>query len=184
MDVSFFDPQGNLLRTYKDNHREALFPTFNFAFDTLTKQILQEGTWNIDDDELRLNNGFMMGAGDPGLRSQPGSLTGLAFWSRPLDEATPHLHMDNWDLGNGIPGAGKFGFPLGFSSHEDVAFFYRTTQNRVDDGRVGAAYYDPVNGVNKLTSNLEDVGQAIKVMPAKKSYLDLRDRRGRCRYRR
>lgn len=174
IDVSFYDPQGNLLRTYEDNHDYALYPTFNFAFDTLTKQILQEGTWNVDDDELRLNNGFLMGEGDPDLRGEPGSQVGLAFWSRPRDGVTPHLHVDDWDLDPAVPGAGEFGFPIGFSSHEDVAFFYRTTQNRVDDGRVGTAYFDPSPGVNNLASDLEDVGQRIRVVLAEISPNELR----------
>lgn len=179
-DVSFYDPQGNHLRTYKDNQNASQYPTFNFAFDTLSKQILQEGTYNVDDDMLRLNNGFMIGAGDPALRGQAGTQTGLAFWSRPKDTSTPHLHIDDWDIGTTTPGAGEFGFPIGFSSHEDVAFLYRTTQNRIDDGRVGSAYYDPDNSVNKLASNLDDVGNRIKIKPAKKSRLDKRDRR-RCK---
>ncbi|NEO60301.1 MAG: PEP-CTERM sorting domain-containing protein, partial [Moorea sp. SIO4G2] len=40
--VSFFDPQGNFLRTYTDNHFDA---GVNFNFDTQTKQILQSGTY-------------------------------------------------------------------------------------------------------------------------------------------
>ena len=173
-DVSFYDPQGNLLRTYEDNHDESLYPTFNFAFDTLTKQILQDGTWNVDDDNRRFRNGFLMGEGNPDLRGQPGSQVGLAFWSRPRDDTVPHLHIDDWDLDNGIPGAGEFGFPIGFSSHEDVAFLYRTTQNRVDTGRVGTAYFDEAAGVNNLASDFEAFGRQIRVVPAERSPRDLR----------
>lgn len=90
LDVSFYDPQGNLLRTYFDNHIQPVDangdPYVNFAFDTLTEQLLQDGTYNVDDEELRFRNGFVIGEGKPGLRGEPGSQTGLAFWSRPGSE--------------------------------------------------------------------------------------------------
>lgn len=172
--VSFFDPHGNHLRTYKNNHDKSLYPTFNFAFDTLTKEILQDGTWNVDDDNRRFRNGFLMGEGDPDLRGTPGSQIGLAFWSRPGDDKVPHLHVDDWDLENGAPGEGEFGFPIGFSSHEDVAFLTKTTQDRIDTGKVGTAYFDAENGVNELASDFGSFGNRIKVVPAKKNYNDFR----------
>lgn len=181
LDVSFYDPQGVLLRTYEDNQDPVLYPTVNFAFDTLTKQLLQDGTWDVDDNGRRAFNGFMMGVGNPDLRSEPGSQIGLAFWSRPKDDSTPHIHVDDWDLSADVPGAGEFGFPLGFSSHEDVAFPFRTTQNRVDDGRVGEAYFDAEAGVNNLATDLDDSGSRVRVRPAERSALDLRDRL-RCRF--
>ncbi|NEQ84345.1 MAG: PEP-CTERM sorting domain-containing protein, partial [Moorea sp. SIO2I5] len=49
-----------------------------------------------------------------------------------------------------------FGFPIGFSSHEDVAFPTRTTQELIDTGRVGETYID------RLT-DLETKGQFAKV---------------------
>ena len=173
-DVSFFDPQGNHLRTYFDNQDKSAYPTFNFAFDTLTKEILQDGTWNVDDDDSRFRNGFLMGEGTPDLRGQPGTQAGLAFWSRPRDEVVPHLHLDDWDLSDAAPGAGEFGFPIGFSSHEDVSFMYKTTQDRVDTGRVGTAYFDPANGVNNLATDFEAFGPRIKVVPARKGPRELR----------
>ena len=173
-DVSFFDPQGNLLRTYRDNHDPDRYPTFNFAFDSLTKEILQDGTWSVDDDNRRFRNGFLMGEGSPDLRGQPGTQVGLAFWSRPGDDKVPHLHVDDWDLDNGVLGAGEFGFPIGFSSHEDVSFLYKTTQNRIDTGRVGTAYFDADNGVNNLATDVEAFGPRIKVVAAKKSPKELR----------
>ncbi len=143
-DVSFYDPDGNLLRTYVDNHIE--FELFNFAFDTESGEILQDGTYNKED-------GFLMGEGDPALRSEPlGTQQGLAFWSRPRDDAVPHLHVDDWN--------DDFGFPPGFSSHEDVAFFTRTTQELVDTGRVGEAYVD------NPASEPDDFGQRVETVPA------------------
>lgn len=175
LDVSFFDPQGNLLRTYKNNQDKTRFPTVNVAFDTLSQRLLQDGTWNVDDDDLRFRNGFLMGEGSPDLRGMPGTQRGLAFWSRPRDTAVPHLHVDDWDLDNGDPvGDGEFGFPIGFSSHEDVAFFTRTTQNRIDDGRVGEAYFDPENEVNRLATDFEAVGDRVRIVPAKASLDDVR----------
>ncbi|MBK1646164.1 hypothetical protein CKO25_16230 [Thiocapsa imhoffii] len=177
-DVSFYDPQGNLLRTYPDNHKFPVdghgVPYLNVAFDTITQQLLQTGTWNVDDDVLRFRNGFMMGEGNPDLRGQPGSQTGLAFWTRPRDNAVPHLHVDDWN--------DDFGFPIGFSSHEDASFPTRTTQERIDTGRVGEAYYLQQNGtvlVNNLASDVGEFGQWVRVTRAKASPLDLRDHR-RC----
>ena len=171
-DVSFYDPQGNHLRTYYDNHNLSKYPSFNFAFDTLTEQILEDGTWSVDDDNRRFRNGFLMGEGDPELRSVPGSQTGLAFWSRPGDDKVPHLHVDDWDDANGN---GEFGFPIGFSSHEDAAFLTKTTEDRVNTGKVGTDYYDEANGINNLASDFGSLGRRIKVVPAAKTpFLDFR----------
>ncbi|TVR57368.1 MAG: hypothetical protein EA420_19135 [Candidatus Competibacteraceae bacterium] len=179
LDVSFYDPQGNLLRTYADNHKYPVdangSPYLNFAFDTITEQILQTGTWKVDDNDLRFRNGVMMGEGNPDLRGQPGSQVGLAFWSRPRDDAVPHLHVDDWN--------DDFGFPIGFSSHEDVSFPTRTTRERIDTGRVGEAYYQQKDGtvlVNNLASDFGEFGQWMRVVRAKPSPLDQRDYR-RCR---
>ncbi len=186
LDLSFYDPQGNLLRTYADNHIQPVdengVPYVNFAFDTLTKQLLQDGTWKVDDDDNRFRNGFVMGEGNPDLRSVPGSQSGLAFWSRPSDDKVPHLHVDDWNDENGD---GEFGFPIGFSSHEDVSFLTKTTQDRIDTGKVGEAYYlEDENGVvivNKLASDFGALGQRVRVIRAKKNLrLDRRDLR-RCR---
>lgn len=178
LDVSFYDPQGNLLRTYSDNHKypldEAGYSYVNFAFDTITGQLLQTGTWKVDDNERRFRNGFMMGEGDPDLRSLPGSQTGLAFWSRPGDDKIPHLHVDDWD--------DEFGFPIGFSSHEDASFLTQTTRERIDTGKVGEAYYLEEDGqvvVNNLASDFGESGQWVRVVRVKNSPLDWRDYR-RC----
>lgn len=178
LDVSFYDPRGNLLRTYADNHKYPVdangFPYVNVAFDTITEQLLQTGTWKVDDDDLRFRNGVMMGEGNPDLRGQPGSQSGLAFWSRPRDEAVPHLHVDDWN--------DDFRFPIGFSSHEDASFPTKTTQERIDTGRVGEAYYRQENGevvVNKLASDFGEFGEWMRVVRAKASPLDWRDHR-RC----
>ena len=113
-DISFFDPDGNLLRTYTDNQDLSRYPTFNFAFDTQTQEILQDGTWNVDDDINLERNGFMFGEGNPDLRGVEGTQSGLAFWTRPSDDKLPHLHVDDWD--------DELGFPIGYSTHEDVSF--------------------------------------------------------------
>ena len=182
IDVSFYDPLGNHLRTYYDNQDLSKYPTFNFAFNTRTRQILQNGTWKTDNDPDDLNlfrNGFMMGEGDPDLRHQEywGSQTGLAFWSRPGDDKVPHLHVDDW---NDVNGDGEFGFPIGFSSHEDAGFMTKTTQDRADTGKIGPAYYeeDETSGevlTNNLASDFGAFGQWIQVVPARKSRLDRRD---------
>ena len=126
LEVSFYDPKGNLLRTYANNHKYPVDnngrPYVNFAFDTITEQLLQTGTWNVDDDNRRFRNGFMMGEGNPDLRSDPSRPPGLAFWSRPGDDKVPHLHVDDW--------LDEFGFPIGFSSHEDDAEQDRYRQGR------------------------------------------------------
>ena len=77
---------------------------------------------------------------------------GLTFWSKPPRSSTPHLHVDDW--------ADEFGFPIGFSSHEDVGFPTRTTQELVDDGRVGEAYLSP-NG--QPATPLDEAGQFAQV---------------------
>jgi hypothetical protein len=126
-----------------ENHLN--FLGFNFAFDTRSREILQDGTYNTPE-------GILIGAGDPALRNDPSPLPGLAFWSDPRDDALPHLHFDDW--------TDAFGFPIGFSSREDVAFLTRPTQQRLDTGRVGSAYVD------NLASGLDELGQRITVVPA------------------
>ncbi|MEM1310912.1 MAG: serine hydrolase, partial [Cyanobacteria bacterium P01_H01_bin.153] len=138
-DISFFDPDGNLLRTYEDNH--LTFPEFNFAFDTNTQEILQDGYFLAPDG---LNVGEKTPVGD--------GFSGLNFWSRPEfnsqgEVPPPHLHIDDW--------ADEFGFPIGFSSHEDVAFLTRTTAELIATGRVGDAYVDnPVAEPDELGSRI------------------------------
>lgn len=71
LDVSFYDPEGNLLRTYADNQRLPIDDDgrsyLNFAFDPLTKRLLHKGTWHVDDDNNHFRNGVMMGEGSPAL---------------------------------------------------------------------------------------------------------------------
>lgn len=45
-DVSFYDPDDNLLRTYADNHLS--YAGFNFNYDTATRMILQDGAYFED----------------------------------------------------------------------------------------------------------------------------------------
>lgn len=168
LDVSFYDPQGHYLRTYGDNHLYPKdnegHPCVNFAFDSLSQEILQDGTWKVDDDDNRYRNGFTMGEGNPDLRSQPGVQSGLAFWSRPGDDKTPHLHVDDWNDANG---QGEFGFPIGYSSHEDASFMYRTTEAQISGGKVGIAYFEADGDgnvkVNKLASDIEAFGSGVRV---------------------
>lgn len=169
LDVSFHDPIGRLLHTYEDNHLKPLDdegkPYLNFAFDVYAEEILQDGTWNVDDEELKYRNGFMMGEGKPSKRSDFGTQDGLAFWTRPADVNVPHLHVDDWNNQEGI---GRFNFPIGFSTHEDASFMYETTAQRIATGRVGEAYYKEVNGtvvLNKLASDINAFGQSVRVRP-------------------
>ncbi|MEO0834904.1 MAG: hypothetical protein AAFY16_02715, partial [Cyanobacteria bacterium J06642_3] len=143
-DISFFDPDGNLLRTYEDNHLS--FPEFNFAYDIEAGEILQDGYFLVDDG---FNVGEKTAVGEA-------EFTGLNFWSRPEfnsqgEVPPPHLHIDDWGE--------EFGFPLGFSSHEDVAFLTRTTQELLDTGRVGETYIDDIQ------DSLDEIGQRIEVTP-------------------
>ncbi len=178
LDVSFYDPKGRLMRTYTDNHKFPVdkkgSPYVNFAFDTITEEILQTGSWNVDDNDRRFRNGLMLGEGNPDLRSQVGVQSGLAFWSRPNDNVVPHLHFDDWN--------NEFGFPIGFSSHEDASFPTRTTQERIDTGRVGTEYFQRRGEtvvVNRLASDVGEFGQWARVWRAKPSSLDQRDQQ-RC----
>ena len=76
--------------------------------------MLQDGTFNVDDDIHRYRNGFVFGEGDPSMRTSPTTVqSGLAFWSRPADNKTPHLHVDDW---NNATGAGEFGYPIGYTA--------------------------------------------------------------------
>ncbi|MEO1799100.1 MAG: pre-peptidase C-terminal domain-containing protein [Cyanobacteria bacterium J06629_2] len=147
-DISFFDPDGNLLRTYEDNH--LTFPEFNFAYDIEANEILQDGFFLAEDG---INVGEKTAVGE-------GEFTGLNFWSRPEfnsqgEVPPPHLHFDDW--------SGEFGFPIGFSSHEDVAFPTRTTQELLDTGRLGETYIDDVQ------DSLDEVGERILVTSADSS---------------
>ena len=143
-DISFFDPEGNLLRTYEDNH--LTFAEFNFAFDTNTGELLQDGEFTGD-------SGFNFGE-----KTATGTdeFTGLNLFSRPAlnpfgEVPPPHFHFDDW--------GDEFEFPIGFGSHEDVSFFTQTTQELLDTGRVGDAYRDNV------ASDLNETGQRIEVTP-------------------
>lgn len=153
--ISFYDPKGNHLKTYRENQN---VENVNFAFSSLSEELLQDGTWNVDDDELFYRNGFMMGEGNPDLRYDDGVQSGMAFWSRPADDKTPHLHVDDWDDANGD---GEFSFPIAYSSHEDASFAYATTQSKIDGGKVGTDYFS--EGVNRLASDVHALGQMVKV---------------------
>jgi len=144
LDISFSAPDGTALRTYTDNH---LDPGVNFNFDTNSQELLQMGSYN-EPDGLSLGgvNFDRQSGNDPALAE------GLSFWSKPPRSSTPHLHVDDW--------ADEFGFPIGFSSHEDVGFPTRTTQDLVDDGRVGEAY-SPPNG--EPVTPLSEAGQFAQV---------------------
>ena len=136
LEVRFFGPDGTLLRAYEDNH---LDEGVNFNFNPHTKQILQNGVFSAPD-------GFNLG---DGTRSD-----GLTFWTKPRKEVIPHLHVDDWQ--------DEFGFPTGFSSHEDVGFFTRTTQDLIDTGRVNEAY---LGEIAEEPDRLDDTGQFVEVTP-------------------
>lgn len=146
LDISFFAPDGVLLRTYEDNH---LDPGVNFNFDTSTQEILQVGSYNEPDG---LSLGAINYDRESGNDISEAEESSLSFWSKPPRSSTPHLHIDDW--------RDDFGFPIGFSSHEDVSFPPFTTQQLVDDGRVGAAYLPP-NG--QPATPLNETGQFAQV---------------------
>ncbi|NEP63526.1 MAG: hypothetical protein F6K31_42625, partial [Symploca sp. SIO2G7] len=135
-DISFFDPDGNLLRTYGDNH--LTFPEFNFAFDTGTQQILSDGIFTGPDG---LNVGEKTAVGD--------GFTGLNLWSKSKPTSSSLIHVDDW--------SDEFGFPLGYSSHEDIAFLTKTNAELIETGKVGDAYLEDVQ------TRLDEIGQPIQV---------------------
>ena len=125
-DISFFDPAGELIKTFEDNH--LTYEGFNFNFDTQTQEILQDGFFDepngIDIGEYTLvfdETGEAVGA------------TGLNFWSAapaPDGEPIPHVHLT--DFGDEFPD-----LTIGFGSHLDVAFFTRTRAQLLDDPAAG-----------------------------------------------
>ena len=127
LNIFFFAPDGTLLKSYVNNH---LDPGVNYNIDTKTKTLLQTGSYNE-------TTGHNLGAPnfDRESGNDPSQAAGLSFWSKPPRSSTPHLHIDDW--------ADEFGFPIGFSSHEDVSFPTRTTAQLIATGRVGAAYLPP-----------------------------------------
>lgn len=138
-DVSFYDPKGKLVRTYKDNHLGPISPTtgepyLNFAFDVAAKEILQEGGYNIDDDHVKFRNGFVMGEGSPDDQTP----NGLTFWTVP-DGVLPHFHVTEWPDENDER---VLGYPPAFGPNYDVSFQYNTTEQLIGVGAVGAAYYE------------------------------------------
>ncbi|MEL7038802.1 MAG: PEP-CTERM sorting domain-containing protein [Cyanobacteria bacterium J06592_8] len=125
-DIAFYDPQGNLIQAFEDNH--LTYAGFNFNFDTQTGEILQDGFFDepngIDIGEYTVlfdEAGDSIGA------------TGLNFWSAapaPDGEPIPHVHLT--DFGDEFPS-----LPVGFGSHLDVAFFTRTQAELLDDPGAG-----------------------------------------------
>ena len=143
-DISFYDPEGNLLKTYEDNH--LTFDEFNFAFDTETNEILQDGVYF---GPTGLNVGEKTAVGDD-------EFTGLNLWSIPPynpqgEVPPPHLHFDDW--------SDEFNFPSGFRDHEDVAFFTRDNEQLLETGGVGETYVDEVR------DNPDEEGERIEVIP-------------------
>ncbi|MEM9212789.1 MAG: SGNH/GDSL hydrolase family protein [Cyanobacteria bacterium P01_F01_bin.150] len=137
-DISFFDPDGNLLRTYENNH--LTFSEFNFAFDINNQQILTDGIFTEPDG---LNVGEKTAVGD--------GFTGLNLWSKSKETSSSLIHVDDW--------SDEFGFPLGYSSHEDIAFLTLTTAELIETGKVGETYLDDIQ------DTLTELGQPIRVVP-------------------
>ena len=156
LNISFFATDGSLLETYTDNH---LDPGVNFNFDTSTQEILQTGSYNESD-------GLNLGAPnfDRESGNDPTLAAGLSFWSKPPRSSTPHLHIDDW--------ADEFGFPIGFSVHEDVSFPTRTTQELIDTDRVGEAYLPP-NGQPVVPLNETGQFAQVTAVPEPTSILGL-----------
>lgn len=158
--IEFFSPTGTLLQSYKDNQNEEYV---NFAFNTVTEELLQDGPFDVDDDILFYRNGFNMGKGNPALRGLFGEQSGISFWSRPTEGSVPHIHVDDWYDENGDT---KFGFPIGYSTHRDASFPYTTTQAKLDGGKVGSDYY--VDGeTNNLASDVNAFGQMVRIKDVK-----------------
>ncbi len=130
-DIAFFDPEGNLIKEFIDNH--LTYPDFNFNFDTKTGTILQDGFFDepngIDIGEYVL------------IDEANGLAEGLNFWSAaPIGSdgvAIPHVHLTDW--GNDFPD-----LEIGFGRHLDVAFFTRTTAELLDDPAAGDEFGQPM----------------------------------------
>ena len=125
-DIAFYDPQGDLIKAFEDNH--LTYPGFNFNFDTQTGEILQDGFF---DEPNGIDIGEYTVLFDEA--EEPIGATGLNFWSAapaPDGEPIPHVHLT--DFGNEFPG-----LPVGFGSHLDVAFFTRTRAQLLDDPGAG-----------------------------------------------
>ena len=137
-DISFFDPDGNLLKTYEDNH--LTFDEFNFAFDTETKQVLTDGLF---DGPEGINVGEKTAVGD--------GFTGLNLWSKSKETSSSLIHLDEWSR--------SLGFPLGYSTHEDIAFLTLTTAELIETGKVGETYLDDIQ------DTLAEVGNPIAIAP-------------------
>ena len=147
-DISFYDPEGNLLKTYEDNH--LTFDEFNFAFDTETNEILQNGVYF---GPTGLNVGEKTAVGDD-------EFTGLNLWSIPPynpkgEVPPPHLHFDDW--------GDEFDFPSAFRYHEDIAFFTRDNEELLETGNVGETY------VEQVQDNPDEEGERIEVTPVEES---------------
>ena len=138
-DISFFDPDGNLLKTYVDNHLN--FPEFNFAYDTNTGEILSDGIFT-EPDGLNVGEKTSVGEG----------FKGLNLWSKSKATSSSLIHVDDW--------SDEFGFPIGYSTHEDIVFLTKTTQELIDTGKVGETYLD------QIQDSLDKLGQSIEVTPA------------------
>ncbi|MEM9770019.1 MAG: hypothetical protein AAF889_00185 [Cyanobacteria bacterium P01_D01_bin.73] len=127
--IFFYAPDGTLLKFYMDNH---LDPGVNFNFDINTQELLQSGSYNEPD-------GISLGGVNYDKQSgnDPSQAEGFSFWSKPPRSNTPHMHVDDW--------ADEFGFPIGYSTHEDVSFPSLTTSQLAASPKMGDAY-SPPNG--------------------------------------
>lgn len=137
-DISFFDPAGNLLQIYEDNH--LTFDEFNFAFDPETKQFLTDGLF---DGPEGINVGEKTAVGE--------GFTGLNLWSKSKETSSSLIHLDEWSR--------QLGFPLGYSTHEDIAFLTQTTAELIETGKVGETYLD------QIQDTLGELGSPIQVVP-------------------
>lgn len=141
-DIAFFDPQGDLIQEFEDNH--LTYAEFNFNFDTQTGEILQDGFF---DEPNGINIGeFAVLFDDAG---DPIGATGLNFWSAaPVENGDPVPHVHLTDYGNEFPdlpigfipprlAAGTPNLPVRVRPHLDVAFFTRTQAQLLDDPSAG-----------------------------------------------
>lgn len=126
-DIAFYDPQGNLIQEFEDNH--LTYSGFNFNFDTQTGEVLQDGFF---DEPNGIDIGeYTVVFDDAG---EPIGAAGLNFWSAaPVSdegESIPHVHLT--DFGDEFPD-----LPVGFFRHLDVAFFTRTRAELLDEPGAG-----------------------------------------------
>ena len=73
----------------------------------------------------------------------------MHLWSKSKATSSSLIHIDDW--------VDEFGWPLGYSTHEDIAFLTLTIAELLETGKFGPTYVDAVQ------DRLDEVGMPIMV---------------------